>query len=113
MNINKSIPTNHIKLIRDYLSISGRPVIFKSVSLIEEWKEQGCPHVIELVEQYDNAYCYIDNGYGYILLIVEDKNLGTKIKSGKYMCVIDDIIALDKEAYGTESYIFKGNANHE
>ena len=113
MPINKSIPTNHIRLIRDHLSNFVHPVIFESVSSIKEWEDSGCPYVIELVEQYDNAYCYLDSGYGCIFLIVENGEMNDKIVGGEDICMVDNIIALNKNAYGTESYIFKGNANHE
>ena len=113
MSINKSIPSNHIKLIEKHLSLSSRPVIFELTSSIEDWENQGCPHVIELVEQYDNAYCYIDSGYGFMLLIVEDKIRGDKIARGREVCSIGNIVALNKNYFGLESYIFKGNLKNE
>lgn len=108
---NTIIP-KHIKLITDQLSDASRPIVFEDMSL-EDWENSGRPYVIQLVEQYDNAYCYLDSGYGSIFLIIEDEIKGDKIARGRNICVVDNIIAVDKQCFSVESYIFKGYSNHD
>lgn len=112
MTIEKRIPPKHIKLIEDQLADFNRSIIYKEISQ-EDWIKKGNPFVIQLAEQYDNAYCYLDSGYGFIILIVEDKIAGDKIARGKKMCSIGNVIALDRDYFGTESYIFKGYPNNK
>lgn len=86
--------------------INGSPnythIYKKSGMKYEEWLKEGGPHVWEIVEEKDQYQVWYDTAYGKMAIFKGDTIIG----AGKHEIVTDDIVAVDKEYYGTTKYIF-------
>lgn len=72
-------------------------------SKTECWFELGRPYVWHIAEQYGETTVLIDSGWGF--MAVYNRTDGLIQATSSNMIEIGDVIVLDKEYYGTESYI--------
>ena len=69
---------------------------------IEQWEELGKPYHWEIVEEKDDFKVVLDTAYGHIALFKSDVLLDVSSRT----IILEDIVILDKDYYGTDKYIW-------
>lgn len=104
--------TEQEKAILDKPSMSGHPHVFlnkeEGICLgIEAWIKAGRPHVLVVVARSGKYTGVIDTGYGKMFLL--DTNTGELSQALNHIAILNNAVFLDKDYYGTNSYIFISN----
>lgn len=73
---------------------------------LDEWKLNDYPRPWVKVEEDEHIIVYVDCGYGSLGL-AKKNNPKEIILEGKYSIIMDNIVILDKDYYGTSKYIWK------
>lgn len=69
----------------------------------DEW-EVDHPYVWYIAEEKHGFTLCLDTGYGQMALFEEGKK--GVVGKGHYLIVHDDVVALDKDSYGTKQYLW-------
>lgn len=73
---------------------------------LEDWEKEDYPRQWVRVESNDDYIVYIDYAYCAVGLATtsSDKQI---FAEGKFEIILDDIVVVDKDYYGTKKYIWK------
>lgn len=87
-------------------ALPSYPHEMKSQELISDmnkWREAGRPYLWECVDQSEDYSVWRDSGYGYLALFADGELVNI---SSTNIIVEQNVIVLDKDAYGTNHYLF-------
>lgn len=71
---------------------------------VNEWVSRGRPHVLSVVARIGNFTAVLDTGYGRMFLL--DTNTNEIAQTRQHVAILNNVVFLDKEYYGTKHWLF-------